>query len=176
MDDDTPSPDKALPDIAAQKTDDDSIASGDDSASWDKETERVMHLFAAQAIAEAMVDEADMAAVNEEVQEWTLLTNEEAGREEAANANPAPPPRWQTNGVEARCLPTDQSQNVEGDCIRTEASGVGIKKSPIQPTLGLHGDNDGWRQHVQLPSHHRCWCNDKRSKVGYSNPQGSACR
>jgi hypothetical protein len=54
--------------------------------------EQVMHLFAAQAIAEAAVDEADVAAVNEEVQEWTLHADEEAGRVEAANANPAPPP------------------------------------------------------------------------------------
>ncbi len=62
-DDDTPSPDKALPDFAARKTDNDSVASGDDSSGWDKETEQVMHLFAAQAIAEAAVDEADVAAV-----------------------------------------------------------------------------------------------------------------
>ncbi len=78
-DDDTPSPNKALPNFAAQKTDNDSVASGDDSASWDKETERVMHLFTAQAIAEAAVDEADLATVNEVVQEWTLLADEEAG-------------------------------------------------------------------------------------------------
>ena len=70
----------------------DSVASGDDSTGWEKETEQVMNLFTAQANAEVAVDEADVAAVNEEVQEWTLLADEEPGREEAANANPAPPP------------------------------------------------------------------------------------
>jgi hypothetical protein len=34
---DTPSPKKALPDFTAQKSDDDSLVSGDDSAGWDRE-------------------------------------------------------------------------------------------------------------------------------------------
>ncbi len=51
-DEDAPSPKKALPDFTTQKSDDDSVASGNDSAGWEKEEDRVVNAFAAQVEAD----------------------------------------------------------------------------------------------------------------------------
>ena len=51
-DEDAPSPKKALPDFTTQKSDDNSVASGDDSAGWEKEEDCVVNAFAAQAEAD----------------------------------------------------------------------------------------------------------------------------
>ena len=51
-DEDAPSPKKALPDFTTQKSDDDSVASGNDSAGWEKEEDHVVNAFAAQAEAD----------------------------------------------------------------------------------------------------------------------------
>ena len=44
-DDDAPSPKRAYPDFGKRKSDDDSVASGDDSAGWEMEENRVMKAF-----------------------------------------------------------------------------------------------------------------------------------
>jgi hypothetical protein len=80
--DDSPSPHKALPNFAARKSDEDSIASGDNSLDWFKESERVVAGFAVQAEAEAAIDEAEEAPVNPEVEEWIVLADMAAGGDE----------------------------------------------------------------------------------------------
>ncbi len=47
-DDDDPSPKKTLPDFMTRKSDNDSVASGDDSAGWKMEEDRVMNSFLAE--------------------------------------------------------------------------------------------------------------------------------
>lgn len=93
--DDSPSPHKALPNFAARKSDEDSVASGDNSLDWLKESERVVAGFAVQAEAEAAIDEAEEAPVNPQVEEWEVLADMMAaggdGDEEEA-PNPALPP------------------------------------------------------------------------------------
>jgi hypothetical protein len=51
-DEDVPYPKKVLPDFTMRKSDDDSVASGDDSIAWEKEEDRVLHAFAIQVEAE----------------------------------------------------------------------------------------------------------------------------
>ncbi len=57
-DEDEPSPKKALPDFNLRKSEEDSIASGDDSDGWDEGEGRVMHDLAAQAKADDVLDDA----------------------------------------------------------------------------------------------------------------------
>jgi hypothetical protein len=57
-DDDAPSSKKALPDFTLQKSDDDSVASGDDSNGWEREEDQVRNVFDIQADAE---DELELA-------------------------------------------------------------------------------------------------------------------
>ena len=57
-DEDEPSPKKAFPDFNLRKSEEDSIASGDDSDGWDKEEGRVMRDLAAQAKADDVLDDA----------------------------------------------------------------------------------------------------------------------
>ena len=61
-DDDAPSPKKALPDFTTRKSDDDSVASGDDSAGWEMEEDRVMNSFLAQTEAEEALDDLSVNA------------------------------------------------------------------------------------------------------------------
>ncbi len=56
-DDDAPSPKKALPDFTTRKSVDDSVVSGDDSAGWEMEEDRVMNSFIAQKEAEEVLDD-----------------------------------------------------------------------------------------------------------------------
>ena len=51
-DEDVPYPKKVLPDFTMRKSDDVSVASGDDSITWEKEEDRVLHVFAIQVEAE----------------------------------------------------------------------------------------------------------------------------
>ena len=48
LDEDVPSPKKTLPDFNVRQSGDDSDASGDDSITWEKRKDKVMHLFANQ--------------------------------------------------------------------------------------------------------------------------------
>ncbi len=48
-DEDEPSPKKALPDFNLRKSEEDLVASGNDSDGWDQEDGRVMHELTAQA-------------------------------------------------------------------------------------------------------------------------------
>jgi hypothetical protein len=51
-DENVPYPKKVLPDFTMRKSDDDSVASDDDSIAWEKEEDRVLHAFAIQVEAE----------------------------------------------------------------------------------------------------------------------------
>jgi hypothetical protein len=51
------SEEKKLPDFNVIKSDDDSVASGDDSNGWEVEEERLTHIIAAQAETEESIEE-----------------------------------------------------------------------------------------------------------------------
>jgi hypothetical protein len=57
-DDDEPSPKKALPDFSLHKSEEDSVASGDDSEGWDGIEERLAHDLIARARIDDALDEA----------------------------------------------------------------------------------------------------------------------
>ena len=77
-DDGAPSPKKILPDFTLRKSDDDSVASGDDSNGWEREEDRVRNAFIIQADADDELELANFTSdgpVNE-VLEWTTLTDD----------------------------------------------------------------------------------------------------
>jgi hypothetical protein len=76
-DEDEPSPKMAFPDFNLRKSEEDSIASGDDSNGWDKEEGRVMHDLATQAKADDVLDDAVFPDIRmNEVNEWEVLAEE----------------------------------------------------------------------------------------------------
>ena len=75
-DDNAPSPKKALPDITTMKSDNDSVASGDDSAGWEMEEDRVMNSFVAQTEAEKELDDLSINAPMKEVHKFMLISGE----------------------------------------------------------------------------------------------------
>ncbi len=76
-DEDAPSPKKALPDFTTQKSDEDSVASGDDSVGWEKEEDRVLNAFAAQAEADDRLEDISVDTPVKEVHEFMLAGGEE---------------------------------------------------------------------------------------------------
>ena len=58
-----PLPKKALPDFSLRKSEEDSIASGNDSNAWEQEQGRVMHEFTAQADANDVLDDVAFPAI-----------------------------------------------------------------------------------------------------------------
>jgi hypothetical protein len=93
LDDDTPSPKKALSDFSRRKNEKDSVVSGDDSNGWEREEGRVMHEFAAQAEAD---DEWDDAAFHDiamnETNEWEFLAK---GNADDPPDEPTAPPKFE---------------------------------------------------------------------------------
>jgi hypothetical protein len=87
-DEDVPSPKKVLPDFTMQKSDDNSVASGDDSIAWEKEEDRVLHVFAIPAEAEDALENALEDAPVKELEEWELIAE---GGEGTAHEVAAPP-------------------------------------------------------------------------------------
>jgi hypothetical protein len=75
-DEDAPSPKKALPDFTTRKSDDDSVASGDDSVGWEIEGERVLNAFLAQTEAEDALDDLSVDVPMKEVHEFMLISGE----------------------------------------------------------------------------------------------------
>jgi hypothetical protein len=76
-DEDEPSPKKTLPDFNLRKSEEDSVASGDDSDGWNREDGRVMHELAAQAEEDDARDNAVFPDVQmNEVNEWEVLAEE----------------------------------------------------------------------------------------------------
>ncbi len=74
LDEDAPSPKKTLPDFNVRKSGDDSVASGDDSITWEKEEDRVMQSFANQLEAENRLEEAfEEDGPVREHEEWGLI-------------------------------------------------------------------------------------------------------
>jgi hypothetical protein len=87
---DVPSPKKTLPDLTMCKSGDDSVTSSDDSITWEKEEDRVMHLFTNQLLeAENTLEDALEDPPVRELQEWELIAGE--GEEGAADKVAAPP-------------------------------------------------------------------------------------
>ncbi len=85
-DDDAPSPKKALLDFTTSKSDNDSVASGDDSAGWEMEEDRVLNAFLAQTEAEDALDDLSVNVPMKEVYEFMLISREgEDGTEGHAN-------------------------------------------------------------------------------------------
>jgi hypothetical protein len=69
-DDDAPSPKKALPNFTSRKSDNDSVASGDNSAGWEAEEDRALNAFAIQteaedALEDLFVDDGPMKEIHE---------------------------------------------------------------------------------------------------------------
>lgn len=88
-DSDRPSPKKKLPDFNVRKSDDDSVASGDDSNGWEVEEERLTHIIAAQAETEQRIEEQEMEIIVPEVHEWEDSLEEGDPDEGAAPAGTA---------------------------------------------------------------------------------------
>jgi hypothetical protein len=53
-----------------RKSDDHSVASGDDSDGWEVEEERLTHVIAAQAETEESIEEREIEIVVPEVHDW----------------------------------------------------------------------------------------------------------
>ena len=71
------------------KSDDYSVASGDDSITWEKEEDQVLHVFAIQVEAEDALDDALEDDPVKEVDEWELIAK--GGGEGTADEVAAPP-------------------------------------------------------------------------------------
>jgi hypothetical protein len=99
-DEDVPSPKKTLPDFNVRKSGDDSLASGDDSITWEKEEDRVMHLLANQLEAENRLEEAFEDAPVRELEEWELITGEE--EEGTADEVTAPTQEFETRTIQLK--------------------------------------------------------------------------
>jgi hypothetical protein len=73
------SPEKLLTPFKKRKSDNDSVATGDDSDGWEREEERVMARLAAQLIADEALDEAaDDSEPFNLIEEWEYLAEEAA--------------------------------------------------------------------------------------------------
>ncbi len=82
-DDNALSPHVPLPDLAARISDNDSVASGDDSVGWARESERVITAFAAQAEAEMAINNAEDAPAWGEIDEWIVLADARNAEEQS---------------------------------------------------------------------------------------------
>jgi len=89
-DDDAPSPKKALPNFTTRKSDDNSVASGDDSAGWEAEGDRVLNAFAIQTVAEDALDDIFVDdGPMKEIHEFMLIAGRGVDGEEEGNADGA---------------------------------------------------------------------------------------
>jgi hypothetical protein len=89
-DDDAPSPKKALPDFTTRKSDDNSVASGDDSAGWKAEEDRVLNAFAIQTVAEDALDDIFVDdGPMKKIHEFILIAGRGVDGEEEGNADGA---------------------------------------------------------------------------------------
>jgi hypothetical protein len=91
-------PKKALPDFSLHKSEEDSVASGNDSEGWDEIEERLAHDLSAQAMVDDALDEAafpDIRPMNE-VNEWELTAEGNADGDDIPIANAPPPLQYET--------------------------------------------------------------------------------
>jgi hypothetical protein len=80
------SPEKLLTPFKKRKSDDDSVATGDDTDGWEREEERVMARLAAQLIADEALDEAaEDAEPFNSIEEWDWPR-----RQQLMTTNPPP--------------------------------------------------------------------------------------
>ena len=101
-DDNALSPHVPLPDLAARISDNDSVASGDDSIGWARESERVITAFAAQAEAEMAINDAEDAPAWGEIDEWIVLADANA-EEQSEIIPPLPPPTELIRVLYSKC-------------------------------------------------------------------------
>ena len=89
---DLPSPKKAMSDFSRLQTDDDSVASGDDSAGWEKEDKRMRLQLDAKVIAEDADDISEDDGPVNEVEEFMLIAGGgEDGEDVIDNLPPVEP-------------------------------------------------------------------------------------
>ncbi len=84
------SPQKALLNFTAQKSDDDSVASGDDSAGWVKEEAQVLNAFVLQVKADDRLEDVSVNAPVKEVHEFMLMGKGEEGNADGEVPCPLP--------------------------------------------------------------------------------------
>jgi hypothetical protein len=89
-----PSPKLAMTDFSCLKTNDDSVASGDDSADWEKEDEQMQHQLLAAGDAEDADDISEDDGPVNEVEEFMLMAGED--NEEAGDMIQPPLPEFET--------------------------------------------------------------------------------
>jgi hypothetical protein len=90
-----PSPKKAMTDFSRLKTDDDSVASGDDSTDWEKEDERMKLLLVAAGKAEDADDISEDDGPVNEVAEFMLMAGEDNNEEAAGDTIEPPLPEFE---------------------------------------------------------------------------------
>ena len=90
-----PSPKKAMTDFSRLKTDDDSVASGDDSTDWEKEDERMKLLLVAAGEAEDADDISEDDGPVNEVAEFMLMAGEDDNEEAAGDTIEPPLPEFE---------------------------------------------------------------------------------
>ena len=117
------SPDKEN-DFKGRKSDNDSVTSGDDSITWEKETMKIMKTFAeATALEEVKAEETVEDAPVREIDEWEFLA--ENGDDEAL-VNLAPPPQpFETRRV---VFKTTNLKSLTAIVSVLKASGYGTKQ------------------------------------------------
>jgi hypothetical protein len=142
------SPDKEY-DFRGRKSDDDSVASGDNSITWEKETMKIMKNFAeATALEEAKAEETVQEdAPVREIVEWDCLA--ENGDDEAL-MNLAPPPQpFETRRV---VFKTTILKSLKAIALVLKASGYGTKQAIFNrlrdlPTVDKISDKEFEYQH-----------------------------
>ena len=80
-DDNVLPPHVPLPNLAARSSDNDSVASVDDSVGWARESERVITSFAAQAKVEMAINDAEDVPAGGEIDQWIVLPDANAESE-----------------------------------------------------------------------------------------------
>ena len=118
-DEDAPSPKKALPDFTTQKSDDDSVASGDDSAGWEKEEDRVVNAFAAQAEADDRLEDISVDTPVKDIHEFMLAGGEEG------NADGDVAPEFETRQV---LLKKTNVKTLREIALKLNVGQVGLKE------------------------------------------------
>ena len=118
-DEDALYPKKALPDFTTQKSDDNSVASGDDSAGWEKEEDRVVNAFAAQAEAADRLEDISVDTPVKDLHEFMLAGGEEG------NADGDVAPEFETRQV---LLKKTNVKTLREIALKLNVGQVGLKE------------------------------------------------
>jgi len=139
-DDDAPSPKKALPEFTTRKSDDDSVASGDDSAGWEAEEDRVLNAFTIQTVAE---DALDDIGPMKEIHEFMLIAGRGVDGEEEGNADGAAEVDPMTTAVEYYetrrvMLQTTNMKMLKAIAVMVNVSNQGGKNNCYSIAFAIH--------------------------------------